>query len=228
MKNIVIYGGGTISRITNQLAICNPSYGKTATTLAGMFAEHPECQMTTELRLTRMAGGNLETNRDIADDLYKINSDPRTKVVIMSATFCDFYVQSVEGPLGEELFGDNEKPLNPNYRYSVELRSASKMRNLVRENRKDIFFVAFKTTFDLSHDQMHDVGMNLIKAVDANLVLVNDSKKGVNMIVTPDSSTYQVTENRQIALRSLVDLTIRGSSSLDDLVRSPIDGVYQA
>ena len=228
MNNIVIYGGGTISRITSQLAICNPSYGKTATALAGMFAEHPECQMTTELRLTRMAGGNLETNRDIADDIRKVASDPRTKVVVMSAAFCDFYVQSVEGPLGEELFGDNEKPLNPNYRYSLELRSASKMRNLVRESRKDIFFVAFKTTFDLSHDQMHDVGMNLIKTVDANLVLVNDTKTGVSMIVTPDNATYQVTDNRQTALRSLADLTIRGSSSLEDLVRSPSDGVYQA
>jgi hypothetical protein len=67
-KNIVIYGGGTVSYISNHLALCAPSYGQTAHRLGELFQMHKDCYLDVHLHLTRMAGGDLETNEDVAGD----------------------------------------------------------------------------------------------------------------------------------------------------------------
>src|SRR5690606_32830888 len=91
--------------------------------------------------------------------------------------------------------------------HDVMLFPADKVIKKIRQTRKDIFLVAFKTTCGADIQTQYSAGLNLLKANSCNLVLANDTKTRVNMIITPEEAKYHVTTDRQEALEQLVDMT---------------------
>ncbi len=88
----------------------------------------------------------------------------------------------------------------------LDLEATSKIINKIRRTRKDIFLIGFKTTTDLINEKMFQKGLKLLKRASCNLVLVNDTKRRFNMIITPEEASYHETYDRNEALRNLVDI----------------------
>lgn len=203
----MIYGGGTVSYIRSHLALCAPAYGSTARQLAELSRIHLP-NMKVDLRLTKMAVGTfessyLETNDDIAKDLDEVIESDLTKVVIMSAALCDFDGQIGEIPSGKYADRLSTKSLVHD---PIHLTVAEKLIKRVREKRKDIFLVGFKTTTNRNPDEQYLEALNLCKKASCNLVLANDTVTRFNMIVTPEESRYAEGLDRKHTLSELMKM----------------------
>jgi hypothetical protein len=201
-KKIVVIGGGTVFHVRNHLALCAPAYGSTARRIAELTQELIP-NMDTELHLTKMAGGkSLETNADVAQLIQKFTEDDTTRVIILNAALCDY-----EGQIGNTK-GKYADRLQTkfNSQLTMELHASEKIIGDIRQKRKDIFLVGFKTTCRFDEDAQYVAGLNLCKTASCNLVLANDTGTRLNMVVTPEESRYHVTTNRDEALRGLVEM----------------------
>lgn len=204
-KNVVIYGGGTVSYVRNHLALCAPAYGRTARQLAELSRLYLP-NMKVDLRLTKMAVGtfgpsDLETNEDISKDIDEVIQSDLTKVVIMSAALCDFDGQIGDVPSGKYATRLKSRDLQS----PIHLTTAEKIIKKVREKRKDIFLVGFKTT-DLSPDEQYIEALDLCKKASCNLVVANDTVTRYNMIVTPEESRYAEGLDRNLVLNELMKM----------------------
>lgn len=201
-KRIVIYGGGTVSHIRNHFAFCAPAYGGTARRLADLAKIHLP-KMDVDLRLTKMAGGKLETNEDISKDIDELLQDDLTKVIIMSAALCDFEATDLYGiPPGK-----HAARLKTHYLQDpIPIKAAPKVIKKIREVRKDIFLVGFKTTTTPNADEQYLAGLNLCKRASCNLVLANDPTTRLNMIVTPEEARYAESTDREYVLNELMKM----------------------
>lgn len=204
-KKIHILGGGTISHVRNHLALCMPAYGSTAKKLAELSKDRFE-NLDVELHLTKMAdnSSSLETNEDVDALVKKLVEDMNTKVIIFNVGLCDFsgQIENVEsGKYAERLktkTGTRELILTPQEKVLKQIRTTG---------RKDIFLIAFKTTCGATEQEQYLAGLELMKSNSCNLVLANDTKTRVNMIITPEEAKYHVTIDREEALKQLVDMT---------------------
>jgi len=210
-KQIAIIGGGTISWVASHLALSAPAYGQTARSLEKICNELiPE--MDVKLHVTKMAGGNhLETNEDIAELINQLVHDNVTKIVFFTAAMVDYSaVLDISHGAMDELYDGGKYGLRINSsRYPIlgfEFKATKKVINEVRKERKDIFLVGFKQTCGSTEDQQYIAGLNLCKKASCNLVLANDTKTRLNMVITPEEARYHVTMNRDEALRGLVDM----------------------
>lgn len=88
----------------------------------------------------------------------------------------------------------------------MALTPASKVIGKIRETRKDIFLVGFKTTAGATEDEQFDAGLKLCKEAHCNLVLANDLHTRMNMIITPEQARYTVTTDRKRVLFDLVEI----------------------
>jgi hypothetical protein len=206
-KRIVIIGGGTVAFYRNHLAISAPAYGETARRLSEMCQQRfngTDDIMDVHTHLTRMAGGktNFETNDHVDAFVDQIIADDTTRIVFFNAAMCDWV--PADGNSGK--YADRLKTKEYD-KISIDLKPAPKVINKVRATRKDIFLVGFKTTTGATEDEMYVAGLGLCKGASCNLVLVNDTVKRLNLIVTPEEARYHVTPNRLDALRNLVDMT---------------------
>jgi len=212
-KTIHIISGGTISHVAPHLALAAPAYGKIGYQLARLCAEAMP-SLDAILYRTKMAGGNkLETNADVAELIEKLKGDPATKIIFMPVALCDFEVTKIDRPgntmsmMGAVNIGKQRPRLQTSEGYhELTLRPADKIIPTIRNGRKDIFLVGFKTTSGASEDEQYLAGLNLLKASSCNLVLANDLKTRVNMIITPEEARYHVTRDRETALQNLVDM----------------------
>lgn len=204
-KRIVILGGGTISHVRNHLALCAPAYGRTARRLFGLCGERFE-NMSSELMLSKMAGqmfSAFETPEDVEQIVDELITDNTVKVVFFNVAMVDF-----KGQIGEVESGKYAERLSSRQDWNViRLEAYEKVVKLIREKRKDIFLVAFKTTCDDHGYEMFAKGLNLLKEASCNLVLVNDTITHRNMIITPEEGCYDFGGDRQKALSELVDMT---------------------
>ena len=207
-KNIVIFGGGTVSHVRSHLALCAPAYGGTARRLQKLCEEIIP-NMNASMCLTKMAdpGSVMETNEDVEEWAKKIILDLNNKIVFFSCAMCDF-----SGRVANEPSGKYEKRLKsrdigyPN----INLRPSKKVINLFRaekDSRKDIFLVGFKTTCGATEEEQYIAGLKLCKESSCNLVLANDVKTRLCMVITPEEAKYHVTTDRSEALRGLVEMT---------------------
>jgi hypothetical protein len=58
VKNVHIFGGGTVAHIANHLALCAPAYGTTAHDLERIIScDRRYESLNVQLELTKMAGG---------------------------------------------------------------------------------------------------------------------------------------------------------------------------
>lgn len=212
-KTCNIISGGTVNHVRPHLALCAPAYGTTGRMIQDYWNNTPtggENRMLTRLWETRMAGGRdgLETNADVARLLDILVEDPLTKVIFMPVALCDF-VGAVatrhddpdwaRGKAGARLKSDRF--------YEMHISPAAKIIGGIRAKRKDIFLVGFKTTADATEDEQFHAGLKLVKTASCNLVLANDIRTRVNMIITPEEARYCVTTERAKAIRELVQMT---------------------
>ena len=216
MKNIYILGGGTFSDVRCHLSISARAFGDTAITLEKIFNK----QLTemglndkyqTKLVLTRMAQPhnnpyNIITNEDAGNFLDKIIEDPATEAIIQNFALCDF-----DGKIDSVTSGKNAERLRTSAgNVSMDLKPAPKMIKKIREVRKDIFAVGFKTTSNQESTTQYLRGLDLLKSNSLNLVLANDVGNYRNMIIAPEETRYceTVGRDRTEVLEFLVKMTL--------------------
>lgn len=198
-KSVHIIGGGTISHIFSHLALCAPAYGGTARKLESL-CKSIMTKMDVHLHLTKMAGGKfLETNEDVENLINDLVNNDKTRILFIPAAIVDY--GALDGSKDNKRISSS---LNPEL--DLKLNALPKVIKNVRSKRKDIFLVAFKQTYGLKEEEQYIEGLNLCKKSSANLVLANDSKTKLNMVITPEESKYHVTCNREEALRGLVEM----------------------
>lgn len=210
-KIVHIIGGGTVSHVRTHLALCSPAYGETARRIAELCRAQAS-DMEVRLHLTRMAdpASRLETNGDVAALVEQIVADPMSKVVFFSPAMVDFDGQIGDVPSGRRaprLCSAEFRPgeASPQLALTAAPKVARRFR-AVDGGRKDITLVAFKVTAGASEREQYLAGLNLLKSVSANLVLANDVVTRRNMVIVPEESSYSVTEDRDVALRELVEM----------------------
>lgn len=217
IKNIHIFGGGTVAHVANHFAVCAPAYGNTAAKLIDLCEERFET-MDIYLELTKMAGGDfLETNEDVAARIEELKKDPNTKVIFFNCALVDFEPNAYVAYDEHGVCDVNHSPQSiGKYSNRIDSRKypkltasfypSKKIIGNIRNGRKDIFLVGFKTTCGATKQEMYEKGLRLCKEGSCNLVLVNDTKTRWNMIITPEEAAYHETNNREEALKQLVDM----------------------
>ncbi len=216
IKSVHIFGGGTVAHITNHFAICAPAYGQTACTL-GRLAKKRFDTCNIQYQLTRMAGGDLETNADVARRVEDLKGDPNTKVIFFNVAMCDWepvhlsLFDKLPNGAGQrtDIKGDKcAQRLETKGVTALDLQCApaDKVIGSIRQGRKDIFLIGFKATCGATPQEMFTKGLRLCKEASVNLVLVNDTKTKHNMICTPEEAAYHETGDRHEALKQLVDM----------------------
>lgn len=230
-KSIHIISGGTIQHIATHLALCAPAYGGTGRSIANIC--HYECpELDVVMHETKMVtgkqregggiwyGSKLETNEDVDQLIGRIVEDLSVKILFMPVALCDFKPHAIGGLLLDEksdgFWSDREfSKTGPRLNTSsfslenplgLQLVPAEKIIKKVRAKRKDIFLVGFKTTDNMTEDQMYLAGLGLLKGASCNLVLANDVKTRMNMVITPEEARYHVTTDRYQALKGLVEM----------------------
>lgn len=206
-KNVVIFGGGTVSHLRSHLALCAPAFGSTAILLERLCSDMMP-DLNTKLVLTRMAQSNsaIETNSDVATEVRKTIDNLDNKIVFFSCAMCDF--DGVVGGKKGDKYGNRLKSREATGA-SITLKAADKVINSFRQgpgSRKDIFLVGFKTTCGATEDEQYIAGLELVKGASCNLVLANDTKTRLNMVITPEEARYHVTTDRDEALKGLVEM----------------------
>lgn len=202
-KKIHVIGGGTFAHIAPHFAFCAPAHGQVARDLT-ILCRAATKTLDVHLHLTKMCGiwegnKNLETNEDIARLIDSLVDDPRTKIVFIPAALCDY-----EPAFTSDIrFKTRENP-----EIDVKLVAAEKVVKKIREKRKDIFAVAFKATHGYEPKNQYIAGLELLKESSVNLVLANDTKTKLNMIITPEEAVYHQTTNRGEALKNLVEMAL--------------------
>lgn len=205
---IRIVGGGTVSHVRNHLALCAPAYGSTAKSLLALCLAHDK---QAELTLTRMADPSspYETSQDLARWIEKTVRDESAKIVFWNPAIVDF-----DGSIGNVASGRKAERLKTRDGEQIlTLTPADKLVKRFRQERKDLFLVAFKTTTNATPDQQYAAGLALLKGASANLVLANDTVTGMNMVIVPEEARYHQTTDREVALAGLVEMALLRSQN---------------
>jgi hypothetical protein len=164
-----------------------------------------------------MAGGQkLETNEDVAELVDQLIAASDTKIIFFNPAMVDFQPRMMSrwlkpvGDVTESTFGKYAERIKTSEINGLLMTMdvSEKIVNRIRKERKDVFLVAFKTTCGATEDEQYLAGLNLLKANSCNLVLANDTKTRVNMIITPEEARYHVTTDREEALKQLVDMAL--------------------
>ena len=208
-KQIHIYGGGTFAYVRTHLALAMPAFGETAKRLKVLCEERFD-NMDVNLHLTKMADSTskLVTNEDVEANILALKEDFDTKVVFFNVGMTDFdgEIYTHYG-LEPKKSGKYATRLKSDQNHGMNLVPKKKVIKEIRDGRKDIFLVAFKTTSGATEQEQYLAGLNLMKKNSCNLVLANDVVTRVNMIITPEEAKYHVTTDREEALKQLVDMT---------------------
>lgn len=209
IKNIHVFGGGTVAHITSHFAVSAPAYGKTGRELIELVKERFE-NVNVVPEFTKMAGGTLETNEDVSNRIKELKSNRHTKIIFFNCALVDWVPENAFYSVDSfHDFGKYNRRLDSREypEIAVNFIPSNKIISTIRDGRKDIFLVGFKTTCGATNQEMYEKGLNLCKKGSVNLVLVNDVKTHWNMIVTPEEAAYHETSDRLAALTNLVDMT---------------------
>lgn len=212
MKNINIIGGGTVSYVRNHLALCAPAYGTTANKLVDLCRKKVEGgTYSIHKYLTKMADSNskLETNEDVSKLVDKLVAAKETRIIFFNPALVDFDGTVLVDGLAPSLSGKYETRLKTSEgEKHMVLKPTNKILGKIRKERKDIFLVAFKTTCGATEDEQFLSGLHLLKTNSCNLVLANDTKTRVSMIITPEQARYSVSTDREKVLNDLVAMSV--------------------
>lgn len=235
MRKFYIVTGGTFSDISPHFSVCARAFGTVGEQLQGHLrkafaAEGPANLTSVHVVPTRMARGSrpvddtlrglfnragvgdLVTPRDVGDVLNVLIADPDTRGIILPVAMVDFEPVELhqEGlPMGGRStdIGLHRPRLNSrDGNVTVTFRPTEKVIGRVRETRKDIFAVGFKTTSGATPDEQYFAGLRLLKENSLNLVLANDIRRGRNMVITPEQARYHEGVDRDASLRGLAEM----------------------
>lgn len=208
-KKAIVLGGGTFFHVKNHLSLCAPAFGTTARKISSYCLSSPHFKnLGIDIVLTKMAdsASNIETNEDVARYVDKILEDTSVKVVFFNVAMCDFSGQIVSDGVKEPVGKHAGRLKTSDGNQMMELTPSEKVLGRIRKERKDITLVGFKTTCGATEDEQYLAGLALLKKNSCNLVLANDTKTRVNMIITPEEARYHVTKDRDEALYNLVEM----------------------
>lgn len=217
-KEIHIIGGGTFSYVRNHLALASPAFGTTALSLLNLCTNVFHNKMDVKLHLTKMADptSKLVINKDIEELVDRLIADLNVKIIFFNVALCDFegelyYTNSGDGSIRKEYEGlagkHGQRAKSSEKDLAIYLSPADKIISKIRETRKDIFLVAFKTTTNATKQEQYLAGLNLLKKNSCNLVLANDVVTRNNMITAPEESVLFESTDRDAVLRKLVEIT---------------------
>lgn len=202
-KKIVVLGGGTFSHVRAHLALAAPAFGKTARQIAQMCEKRFD-HLDTELVLTKMADpkGAIVTNEDAEKMIDLIINDNTIKIVFFNMALCDF-----NGHIGGVDSGKHAVRLETaSGEAMMTLTPSEKIIGKIRQTRKDIFLVGFKTTCGATEQVQFSKGLDLMKRTSCNIVLANDIETRKNLIITPEEGVYGRDMTRKECLEELVDI----------------------
>ena len=208
-KKIVVLGGGTFSHVRAHLALAAPAFGATARQIAKMCEKRFD-HLDTELVLTKMAdsSGSIVTNEDVDKMVDLIINDNTVKIVFFNIALCDF-----SGQIGEVESGKHATRLETAAgEAKMTLTPSEKIIGKIRQTRKDIFLVGFKTTCGATEQVQFSKGLDLMKRTSCNIVLANDIETRKNLIITPEEGVYGKEMTRIECLEELVDIALKRSS----------------
>lgn len=205
-KRAVILGGGTFNHVRCHLALAAPAFGTTARQLADLCKERFD-HMDVDLILTKMADhtSDIVTNDDVDRIVHELINDNTVKIVFFNVALCDY-----EGIIDRQFYARPKYAprlkTSEQLKVDMELFPARKIISKIRQHRKDIFLVGFKTTNGAMPEEQYSAGLNLLKKSSCNLVLANDISTRNNMIITPEEGVYKNGASREECLRELVDM----------------------
>lgn len=157
----------------------------------------------------------LETNEDLNIFIDYLISNKETRSIIMAAAVCDFepkriFVAGEDGEHEDTIskFGKDVKRLDSSKHYYITSVPSKKVLPKIRQQRKDIFVVSFKTTAGVGRDETYRKGLLSLKKNSSNLVFANDIQDEINMIITPEEFPYEA-EDRNSAIKMLADITFK-------------------
>lgn len=160
----------------------------------------------------------LETNEDLALLIDRLVADPAPKILFLPVSVCDFEptritVDGLDWDSGRAVGKHLDRlSTSAHENISIGLRMAEKIIKRVRKTRKDIFLVGFKETTGSTPQEQFVAGLHLLKQSSCNLVLANDTKTRMNVIVTPEEAPYGPYSNRDMALSLLLSMAITRSN----------------
>lgn len=196
MKRTIVIGGGTYSHIRSHFSLASVAYGNTAKYLSKKIEG---C----ELVLTKMADVNsaIETSKDLSTYIDKLLLDNSVGTIIFSCAVCDFDMEIADIPADSKA-----KRLSSSNNLHVVLSPAQKIIKKIRLTRPDIFLVGFKVSCGDNEDDQYYTALKSMKQNKCNLVLSNDIRTRLNMIITPEEASYCITKDRHKVLDKLVDM----------------------
>lgn len=217
-KKIIVLGGGTFSHVRSHLSLSAPAFGRTACQLFDLLDTQvtgisggkvqgfsDKFHMDVDLVLTKMANSdsNIVTNDDVKQYVDSLIDDNTTKVIFFSAAMCDF-----DGQVGAAVEAGKyaERLRSASGERRMTLTPANKVISTIRQKRKDIFLVGFKTTCGVSQQAQFVLALDLLKKASCNLVVANDVKTRSCFIVTPEEAVYGENMTRDEMLKELVDM----------------------
>src|SRR4029079_6661258 len=150
--------------------VCAPAYGHTADMLMVLCRERFGENYNIFQKLTKMANSSssLETNEDIAMKIKELKEEPSTKIIFFSCALVDFQPEElvIIDSNGDESayveFGKHNQRLNSrDDEVTIHFKPSDKIISTIRQGRKDIFLVGFKTTCNASKQEMYEKGLRL-------------------------------------------------------------------
>lgn len=226
-KLFYVISGGTFVDVAPHFSLSAPAFGRVGREVAALLPAEfgkTERDVETRLLLTRMAIGgterdqeetdllaaagieDLRTNDDLEKFVRHIVSRPETVGIVLATATCDFVPSSVEPRYAGDFGRGTHSRLSSSVPHTLGLAPAEKIIRLVRRERKDIFLVGFKTTDGASTDDQYLAGLSLLKKASCNLVLANDVRSHLNMVITPEQARYHQTADRGEALQGLSEM----------------------
>lgn len=217
-RKVHILGGGTFSHVRNHLALAAPAFGTTARFLHEEFKQQLSKDdvgdMEPLLWLTKMADPRkgfhfAETNEDVEKLVDVLVGDLSTQIIIFNVAMCDYNGEVYGVPSGKhaERLSTTANPIA-----NMDLTAQTKVVNRIRQKRKDIFLVAFKTTCGATREEQFEAGLSLLKNASCNLVIANDTETRNNMIITPEEAIYHETTDRNEILSNIVEMSLLRSN----------------
>ena len=174
-----------------------------------------EALMSYQYYIQKAGLKKLETNDDLKVFVEYLISHKETRSIILAAAVCDFepkriFVAGSDGEHEDTIseFGKNTKRLDSSKHYYLTLEPAEKVLPNIRQKRKDIFVVSFKTTAGVGRDETYRKGLLSLKKNSSNLVFANDIQDEINMIITPEEFPYEG-KDRNEAIKLLADITFK-------------------
>ena len=204
-SGIHIIGGGTVNHIRSHFALTAVAYGGTAKKIHALLEQ---TGVSSHLHLTKMAcagESKIETNKDVAALTQRIIADAASTAVVFNAAVTDFEAQIGAVPSGKYATRLRSRDAAQE---AIVLTPSDKIVPTIKENRPDIFVVAFKTTTHGTLEDQIERGRGLVTYAKADLVLANDTGTRRNLLLDKDGQVILDTQDRAVVLQAVAEQII--------------------